>query len=294
MDLTDLKIIKLLLRNSRMAYREIADGLEVTVNAIHKRIKKLCDLNVIRRFTATPNLANLEGKQVHINGVSKAKQVTELCSELGKHSSVFFIGITGGKHLIIDGELKKDDNINEYVSYIVEKAKLTNPFISVVNQFSGIYFEPFTKTDQLIIKSLQEDGRKSIIDITEETKLSAKTIRKSLNKFQEKNMVDFSILWAPDSEKDIIGNFEIYLKEGQSINDETHRLLDEYPNIVYFQTFKDKPRVIMLTTWFDASRKLQQTYEILDKYGYEEVILRVIYTGYFYETWRMNLFNQKK
>ncbi len=264
----------------------------MTVNAIHKRVKNLCELEVIRKFTATPNLANLQGQQVLISGISNEKAVTEMCQELGKHESVFFIGITGGKHLLIDGELRKDDDIQEYCSFVTETAKLSNPFIGYINQPKVETPETFTKTDIAILSALSENGRKSTVDIAVEIGISTKTIRKSLKRMQDKKMVDFSIFWAPDSEKDIIGNFELYLSEEQNLNEETFQFHKEYPNIIFLQTFKNITNLIMLTTWFEASRKLQKAYEKFDTSNFKDVILRVIYTGYFFETWRMNIFDE--
>lgn len=66
MDIIDLSIIKLLLRNSRVPYREIATHLEMTANAVHKRVKNLCEFGVIRKFTATPNLATMNTNYFHL------------------------------------------------------------------------------------------------------------------------------------------------------------------------------------------------------------------------------------
>lgn len=290
MDITDLKIIKLLLRNSRATYREIANNLDMTVNAVYKRVQKLNDIGVIRRFTATPNLSYLQGHRILINGESKAKGITKVCKELGKNESIFFVGISGGKYLHIDGEIRNIADLQEYTTYVTNLAEIADPFVGIIHQPKIKQPEPFTKTDERILKTLLMDARKSSVEVAEETGLSAKTVRKALKRVTKKGMVDFSIHWAPNSEKDIIGNFEIYLNKEQNLNDESFQLLKNYPNIVYFQTFSNVPNLIMITTWFNTSKKMQKYYEELETLGYNEVILRVIYNGYFFETWRTNYF----
>lgn len=286
MDITDLQIIKILLRNSRMPYREIANELDLTVNAIHKRVQRLSELGVIRSYTAKPNLTNLNGKHILICGKSNAKSPTEVSQKVGIHSSVFFVGVAGGKFLFIDGELKQTDNIEKYIDTIVKEAEIDEPFIGKINQQIIEKPETFTNNEKRILRSLQEDGRKSTIDIAQELNLSTKTIRKALKRLVEKNMVDFSINWAPNSERDYIGHFNILLNNKQNIQNEISRLMTNYPNIVYFNTFSNEPNRIMITTWHDSSKKTQEFLEELETIGYEEVILRVIFNGFFFETWR--------
>ena len=286
MDVTDLQIIKMLLRYSRASYREIANELKLTVNAIHKRVQRLVELGVIHNYTAKPNLANLYGKHILICGNSNAKSLTEVSQKLGEHPSVFFVGVAGGKFLFIDGELKQTDSLEKYIDFVVKIAEIDKPFIGDINQRVIDRSETFTNNEKLILRSLQEDGRKSTIDIANELELSTKTIRKALNRMVEKNMVDFSINWAPNSERDYIGHFTIILSKEQKIQNEISRLMTNYPNIVYFNTFNNEPERIMITTWHDSSKKTQEFLEELETIGFEEVILRVIFNGYFFETWR--------
>ena len=286
MDITDLEIIKILLRNSRTPYRIIGQNLGLTVNAIHKRVQKMCEMGVIRKYTATPNLAHLQGKHVLIAGTSKAKSLVKINERFRDQTSIFFIGVSGAKHLHIDCELQKNQEINEFVEYVKEKAEIEDPFVGIIQSEKIDTPEIFTNNEKLILKALQKDGHKSSIEIADEIELSSKTISKSIKKFQDKKMVDFSINWAPDSEKDLIGNFEIYLNKEQNPNDEIYRLLDLYPNIVYFQVFSNVRNIIMITTWFDTSKKMQAFFQELESQEFDEVILRIIYNGFFFETWR--------
>ncbi len=45
-------LIQLLLSNSRLSYAELAEKLNLPVNAVHKRIQLLIETGVIRKFTA--------------------------------------------------------------------------------------------------------------------------------------------------------------------------------------------------------------------------------------------------
>jgi DNA-binding Lrp family transcriptional regulator len=52
MDKADVILCQLLLMNSRLSYRRLADMLNLSVAAVHSRIQSLIDAGVIRKFTA--------------------------------------------------------------------------------------------------------------------------------------------------------------------------------------------------------------------------------------------------
>ncbi len=55
MDEIDLIILKRLLENSRLTYRELAEMTNMSVSVIHKRINKLVDDEIIETFIARPS-----------------------------------------------------------------------------------------------------------------------------------------------------------------------------------------------------------------------------------------------
>ncbi len=88
MDKTDMILIQLLLQNSRRPYRELADTLNLSVNAAHKRIHELIESGILRTFTAKINLSAFEkAVSVWVWGRSEAKSLDEIITKLGKDSS---------------------------------------------------------------------------------------------------------------------------------------------------------------------------------------------------------------
>ena len=59
MDRTDITLCKLLLANSRIPIRELADKLGLSVAAVHGRIQGLRDAGIIKAFTARIGLGTL-------------------------------------------------------------------------------------------------------------------------------------------------------------------------------------------------------------------------------------------
>jgi len=60
MDEIDFIILKKLLENSRITYRELAEIIEMSVSAIHKRIEKLVEDGIIDGYIARPSMLALK------------------------------------------------------------------------------------------------------------------------------------------------------------------------------------------------------------------------------------------
>jgi DNA-binding Lrp family transcriptional regulator len=68
----------LLLENSRISYRSIAEKLGLSANVVHKRVQSLIDLGVIRKFTTKISISALQALMVFVYGKSEAESVRDL------------------------------------------------------------------------------------------------------------------------------------------------------------------------------------------------------------------------
>ena len=192
MDETDFFLLKKLLENSRLTYRELADMTDISVSAIHKRIKSLEDDGFINTFIARPSLIALKYLVVIIYGTSKAKSMDALSKELGQHESIYYIGISGGKFLQISAFLRDISELQGYSTYVSNTAQISEPIVGILNVSYMTTPEPITKIDYKILKSLNRDARKPLVDIAEEVGLSAKTVRKRLDRLVENDLIVFT------------------------------------------------------------------------------------------------------
>ena len=101
MDENDLQIIKLLIFNSRMSYREIAGHLDISLNAVYKRVQNLIELGVIRRFTAK---INSYGGYVRSQYALLKRDIENKGDYRGKHASHCLRLLLAGTHLLRTGE----------------------------------------------------------------------------------------------------------------------------------------------------------------------------------------------
>ena len=75
MDEIDLLIQQKLLQNSRLTYRELAEITDISVSAVHKRLKKMEEDEIIIAYNARPSLFALNYLPILIFGTSSAKSI---------------------------------------------------------------------------------------------------------------------------------------------------------------------------------------------------------------------------
>ncbi|MEW5996938.1 MAG: winged helix-turn-helix transcriptional regulator [Candidatus Micrarchaeota archaeon] len=93
-DETDLLLLKLLSKNARMSCVELARMVELTPEAVGKRIRRLREIGIVRRFYIFPDLAKLGFEhynvQINLENIRNEKE-REITAYLEHHPSVSFL-----------------------------------------------------------------------------------------------------------------------------------------------------------------------------------------------------------
>ncbi|MHA1985420.1 MAG: winged helix-turn-helix transcriptional regulator [Promethearchaeota archaeon] len=293
MDETDYFLLKKLLENSRVTYRELADVTNMSVSAIHKRIRSLIDDGFITTFIARPSYVALKCLLVIIYGTSKAKSVDEVSKELGQHESIHYIGISGGKYLQVSAFLRDISELQEFSSYVSKTAQISEPQIGIVNLPYTTFPEPLTTIDFKILKTLNKDARKPITDIADDVGISAKTVRKRLDRMIEYNLVSFTIELI--IHKIIyVTVFHIYLNEGTDMNSTIQHINKKYfKNLVYCLNYSNIPNYITVHTWALNAQESQKIEEELQKEGFKDIVPRIFLSAKWYDCWVDQLLRTK-
>lgn len=294
MDKTDIILVMQLLNNSRMSNRELAEKLNLSVNAVHKRIQTLKELGVIRKFTAKANLFSLGGVTIQIFGISTALSFEELPEKLHKNNCVYWVALAGGNYLYIGAYFQNLSELEPLVNFVIKEAQMPNPTVGIVSSpFTG-HIIPFpahdtvlSTLDKKIIRSLHDDSRKAISDIAEELGMSAKTIRRRLTNMMEHYLIDLSLEWYPDASNDIITILHLHLKPNTEKKN-IHQILGKYmPNLLFCWSFSNLSNELMAVVWTNTMKELKEIQEQLVKENmFESIIPNILYVGYIFETWR--------
>jgi len=95
-------LIRLLMENARASYVEIAEKLGVSEAAVRKRIKRLEDLGVIRRYTIDLDPRRLGYEVLAIIGLDvEPEHLLKVMEELKSREEVVRLYLTSGDHMLI-------------------------------------------------------------------------------------------------------------------------------------------------------------------------------------------------
>jgi len=294
MDEIDLIIIRKLLENSRLTFRELAEITSMSVSSIHKRIQNLIDDGTINAFIVRPTMISLKGLWLLASGSSSAKSMDLVSQELGNHESIYIVSIASGKYLYIGAYLRNISELQEFTSFLIMASQISDPTIGIINIPYITTPETLSSVDFKILKTLNRDSRKSLTEIGEDVGISAKTVRRRLDRMIENNLAFFTIEWTPKSENNFVTIFHIYLNDGTDINSTIQHIYQKYAqNVVYCLTYSNIPKYITMHTWAKTSIDTQKIQEELQTEGFKDVIPRIILYGNYYDCWVDQLLRSK-
>ncbi len=294
MDEIDLIIIRKLRENSRLTYRKLAEITNMTVSAIHKRVKNLVDNEDILAFIARPSVLALNCLWVVIYGTSNARSMDAVSKELGQHENIYVIAITGGKYIIIPAYVRNISELQDFTIYVSKTGQISEPIIGFINVPYMTTPEPLTSIDYKILKSLNRDSRKPITDIADDVGISAKTVKKRLDRMIENKLATFTIEWAPLSENNFNTVFHINLNEGTDINSTIQYLNQKHSqNTAYCQTYSNIPNFLTMHVWTKSSKGTQKIQEELQTEGFKDVVPHIYLSAKYYDCWVDQLLRTK-
>jgi Lrp/AsnC family transcriptional regulator, leucine-responsive regulatory protein len=303
MDKTDMSLLMLLSANSRLSYAELAEKLNLSVNAVHKRIQLMIEAGVICKFTAKVSILASKAIVVYISGISQLGSFGDLPDKLKTQGSIFWLAVGGGKFLYIGSYVESLADVEGVVSYLKRVAGIAEPQVGIMASAGpSPVFANLNPADLIlcdldyrIIRSLKDDSRKAISDVAEELGVSAKTVRRRLERMVKNNLAEFTIEWYPDKSNDIITLVDVHFKPEVDFGVVPFQLLRKYaPNTLFFWCFLNFPNMVTFTIWTNTMNELQTLRESLEKEPQvTSVVFNILYKGYIFNTWRDKLVEKR-
>jgi len=293
LDKVDLILCQLLLMDSRRSYRELADKLDLSVTAVHKRIQALIELGIIRKFTAGLSILAQDAIHVLIYGVSKTNSVNSVVPKLKKHGSIYWLAVAGGNVLYVGAYIKDIAELSELARFVKQTAEMLEPTVGITtspippNLKIATTQTELSDLDYRIIRSLKDDSRKATSDVADELGVSAKTVSRRLNRMKKNYLIELGIEWYPDASNDIMNAFHVTLKDDANVNAAHQIIQKHYPHTLFYWGFSNIPNSYFFMVWTPSSKELKQVRESIEKMNVvQSVSPNVIYTGYIFPTWR--------
>jgi DNA-binding Lrp family transcriptional regulator len=195
LDNTDLKIIRLLARDSRIPFNNIASVVGITSNAIKERINKMVSNGVIRSFGViiNPVIFGYEKECVlRVKNINKTINEQDLFKKLSLLGDIFIYvkqleGAAAFFALFVRGGAEDKIGI---LADLLKPAQLK----SVFGRYKPVNMRIHSSDLEIMKCLLLSDSRMPVEDIAKETSLSTKTVARRLEKIVENSILQFTII----------------------------------------------------------------------------------------------------
>ena len=199
MDNLDIKILSRLLNNCRESDRQIGKDLGISGGSVRARIRKMEEAQIIESFTikVDPPVLGQGVLYIVVSG-QNLKEISEQISLVGR--PFFVVPCVGGVTvcgIVVKGNLEDK----------VELAKKLMKDVRVLSIFEAEnpgFDSNLTKTDLEILEQLLKDPRQKIENISEKTNFSTKTITRCIEKLNENEGIQFTLVYDPTKIKEYI------------------------------------------------------------------------------------------
>ncbi len=198
MDNLDMKILSRLLNNCRESDRQIGIELGISGGAVRARIQKMEKRGIIGEFfiKVEPPVLGYGVLYFVVSG-ENINEILEQVSLVGE--PYFVVPCIGG--ITVCGIVVKE-NVKQKVE-LASKLMKDVRVLSIFEAENPGFSSNLTKTDLEILEKLIKDPRQKIENIAKNTNLSTKTITRCIEKLQENDGIQFTLVY--DSRK--IENF---------------------------------------------------------------------------------------
>ena len=224
MDNLDMKILNRLLNNCRESSRQIGIELGISGGAVKKRIQKMEEKKVIEKFFIKVEPPVLGNGVLYF--VVSGENIDEILEQISLVGEPYFVAPCIGGITVCSIVIK--DNPEEKIE-LANKLMKDVRVLSIFEAESPGYDSDFTKTDFEILEELIKDPRQKIEKIASNTNMSAKTITRCIEKLQNNDGVQFTLVYDPKKIDEFIPHAILAWIEGdlKETLDEMNKIFSE-------------------------------------------------------------------
>lgn len=133
-DEIDKEILRLLQKDGRMPYKDIAEKINKAPATVKNRISKMMDMGIVRAFVPLLNYKALGyGVSAVILIQAKPGRINDLIKILLNEGNINFVyEITGEYDVIIIGRFKNEEHLSEFVRKILSSGAVERTVTSMI------------------------------------------------------------------------------------------------------------------------------------------------------------------
>jgi len=192
LDNLDIKILSRLLNNCRESDRQIGKDLGISGSSVRSRIKKMEIVKIIENFTVKVDPPVLGLGVVYM--VVSGQNIKEILDQMNLVGKPFFVVPCIGSVTVCGIVVK--ENLKEKIE-LAKKLMKNIRILSIFEAESPDFNSNLTKTDLEILEHLLKDPRQKIESISKNTNLSTKTITRCIEKLNENEAIQFTLVYDP-------------------------------------------------------------------------------------------------
>lgn len=194
LDNIDKGILIELTNNCRITYRELALNYGISSSAIKKRVKKLEDTGIIHQYRVQLSKA-MTGSELLFGLLltDGSQDEEEFVNQLGKHPQIIAAASYTGGHYALVAEYRNSQELWDVTSFLRSFKCVNTVETHQILSHQGSTMT-LSKLHLLVLNSLMDDPRKSIASIAEQTKLTARRVRRLVKELVEGKAVHFTVL----------------------------------------------------------------------------------------------------
>ncbi len=192
MDNLDMKILSRLLNNCRESDRQIGMELGISGGAVHARIRKMEEKKIIEEFFIKVEPPVLGYGVLYF--VVSGENINKILDQISLVGEPFFVVPCVGGITVCSIVVK--ENMKQKIQ-IANKLMKDIRVLSIFEAENPGFNSNLTKTDLEILEELIKDPRAKIEKIAENTNMSTKTITRCVEKLQENDGVQFTVIYDP-------------------------------------------------------------------------------------------------
>lgn len=294
MDGSDRRLIGLLVHDPRATYRDLADAMGISVQAVHRRIQQLLDIKVVLGFTATISSAYLEAVPVTVCGRSMNRTREETIRALDDNDLVAGVLFGSGGMVYVQGVLRKGGELDRFYDHVRKAARLKDPWIGLETVEplgkapSTMEEEPLTPLDRRIITMLTRDCRMPAAEVAKGLGVTAATVVRRLERLERIGAIEYVLALHPGFSGDIVAMVRVEMAEGADRGGKI-AAMRRTPSmtIEYYRQFSNLPNLFTCVSWTPTLQGLEAiTDELLQDKEVCQVVPDIIFTGWYHPSWK--------
>lgn len=187
------------MNNCRESDRQIGKKIGISGGSVRARIRKMEDSQIIENFTikVDPPVLGLGVLYIVVSG-QNIKEILKQIRLVGK--PFFVVPCVGG--VTVCGIVAKE-NLQEKIE-LVNNLMRDVRVLSIFEAENPGFDSNLTKTDLEILEELMKNPRQKIESISKKTNLSTKTITRCIEKLNENQGIQFTVVYDPTKIKNFI------------------------------------------------------------------------------------------